>query len=592
MNQVVLTDNAPALLASGVAAIRFDFNTTGLYWTWYREIDVIGTAIGDSTPPAIATFSPADNATNVTVGANLVATFNELIAIGTGNITIKNLTDNTQSTIAITSGSPQVTVAGSVLTINPSADLTGAKDYAIQIDAGAITDLTGNPFGGIADDTTWNFATDGTPPTIVTLSPADNATGVAVGANLVATFNETIAVGTGNITIRNLTDDTQSTIDITSGSPQVTVAGSVLTINPTADLLAGKSYAIRIDATAVKDASGNLFAGIANDTTWNFAVSTGVATATSEVANGSPHAGPLIQATVGDLLETARSSITDGGKAGGTIASVYDGQITTGTSTVAAQWGSTTPGAHYVEFNLNTTTAPQGYDISSIKVIQNGDGFRPRQAWKVAFKPVGSGSSFTDYFTLPATGNANQVNQVVLTDSVAALLASGVAAIRFDFNDTGGGFGWTWYREIDVIGSATSTSGYAAWAGGAAFGDDANGDGVKNGLAWLLGAASPNADALSLLPVPTVTAGGLKLNFNMLNAANRGTATLSVAHSSDLGIGDPWTAVLVPETSGGPTNGVTFTVTPGSPTNAVEAVISDSEAAAGKLFGRLSATGP
>ena len=206
-----------------MAAIRFDFNTS--YWTWYREIDVIGTAIGDATAPAITTFSPADNATNVTVGANLVATFNELIAIGTGNITIKNLTDNTQSTIDITSGSPQVTVAGSVLTINPSADLTGAKDYAIQIDAGAITDLTGNPFGGIADDTTWNFATDGTPPTIVTLSPADNATGVAVGANLVVTFNETIAVGTGNITIRNLTDDTQSTIDITSGSPQVTVSG-------------------------------------------------------------------------------------------------------------------------------------------------------------------------------------------------------------------------------------------------------------------------------------------------------------------------------------------------------------------------------
>jgi hypothetical protein len=259
--------------------------------------------------------------------------------------------------------------------------------------------------------------------------------------------------------------------------------------------------------------------------------------------------------------------------------------------TRAGYWGSTTPGAHFIEFNLDTVAAPLGYDVSSIKVIQHGDGFRPRQAWKVAFKPVGSGS-FTDYFTLPATGVSSQVNQVVLTDGAAALLAGGVSAIRFDFGDTNPPYGWTWYREIDVLGSATSTSGYAAWAGGAAFGDDANGDGVKNGLAWLLGAASPNADALSLLPVPTETAGGLKLNFNMLNSTNRGTATLSVEHSSDLGIGDPWTTVLVPDADDGPTSGVTFTVSPGSPTNAVEAVISKSEAADGKLFGRLKATGP
>jgi hypothetical protein len=111
------------------------------------------------------------------------------------------------------------------------------------------------------------------PPAISTLGPADNATGVAAGGNLVATFSEVIAIGTGNITLRNLTDSTQSTIDITDGS-QVSAAGSVLTIDPTADLVAGKSYAIQIDATAIKDSSGNFFAGISDDTTWNFATAT------------------------------------------------------------------------------------------------------------------------------------------------------------------------------------------------------------------------------------------------------------------------------------------------------------------------------
>jgi hypothetical protein len=40
-----------------------------------------------------------------------------------------------------------------------------------------------------------------------------------------------------------------------------------------------------------------------------------------------------------------------------------------------------------------------------------------------------------------------------------------------------------------------------------------------------------------------------------------------------------------------PDNGVTFVVTPGSPTNSVVATISPTEAAGGKLFGRLHATG-
>jgi autotransporter-associated beta strand protein len=46
----------------------------------------------------------------------------------------------------------------------------------------------------------------------------------------------------------------------------------VLTINPTDDLLAGNQYAIQIDATAIKDLADRPFAGIADDTTWNFLV--------------------------------------------------------------------------------------------------------------------------------------------------------------------------------------------------------------------------------------------------------------------------------------------------------------------------------
>lgn len=149
----------------------------------------------------------------------------------------------------------------------------------------------------------------------------------------------------------------------------------------------------------------------------------------------------------------------------------------------------------------------------------------------------------------------------------------------------------------DLVINITSTGGgsspYDTWAGGAAFSDDDNGDGVDNGLAWLLGAADPNANAISLLPMVTETAGGLVLTFTCLNDASNGDAVLNVEHSSDLGISDAWSLVVVPDSSGGPTSGVTFNVSVNvldSDFNDVTATIDSAEATDGKLFGRLSPT--
>jgi hypothetical protein len=141
--------------------------------------------------------------------------------------------------------------------------------------------------------------------------------------------------------------------------------------------------------------------------------------------------------------------------------------------------------------------------------------------------------------------------------------------------------------------SGTGQTPYAAWAGGALFDGDANGDGVKNGLAFLLGASGPT----SAVTVPTVTQGGgiLTLNFNCLPVAARGTATLKVAHSTNLG---SWsaTADVVPDTDDAiPDNHVTYLVGagPAGPPalKSVTATIGSAAAAGGgKLFSRLEAT--
>jgi hypothetical protein len=167
---------------------------------------------------------------------------------------------------------------------------------------------------------------------------------------------------------------------------------------------------------------------------------------------------------------------------------------------------------------------------------------------------------------------------------------------------TGGNTVGTHTIAAEFPGALVVTNPFAAWkvldgATGVTFAGDANGDGVQDGLAFLLGAANPNIDAnaAGLLPTVTETAGGLVLQFNCLPIAARGTAKLYVQHSNTLAAWTPTpTGVEVPDTNGGPTSNVTFVVGagPAGPPalNSVTATIDSGAAAGGKLFGRLQAT--
>ena len=102
-------------------------------------------------------------------------------------------------------------------------------------------------------------------PLMVSTTPIDNATGVAIGnSSLTITFDKNITIGTGNVYVNNLTDATSVTIPVSS----TTVAGMVATI-PNVTLLANKSYAVQYDSTCYKNGTINGF-GIYNNIAWNF----------------------------------------------------------------------------------------------------------------------------------------------------------------------------------------------------------------------------------------------------------------------------------------------------------------------------------
>jgi methionine-rich copper-binding protein CopC len=112
----------------------------------------------DTFAPKTSGLRPADNETMSYAPASLMMTFDEPIKAGTGTITIRNLGDSSELEIAATD-KVQVSIDGRILTISPTADFLPQKNYAVRIAPTAITDLAGNPFAGIADDTSWNFTT-------------------------------------------------------------------------------------------------------------------------------------------------------------------------------------------------------------------------------------------------------------------------------------------------------------------------------------------------------------------------------------------------------------------------------------------------
>ena len=116
-----------------------------------------------------------------------------------------------------------------------------------------------------------NFTTaDIGAPTLSSSSPADDATGIAVDANIILTFNEAVDAESGNIIIYKSSDDSEVE-SIPVGNAKVSGSGSTeITINPATTLDSLTGYYVLIAATAFDDSSSNSYAGITDTTTLNF----------------------------------------------------------------------------------------------------------------------------------------------------------------------------------------------------------------------------------------------------------------------------------------------------------------------------------
>lgn len=120
----------------------------------------------------------------------------------------------------------------------------------------------------------------GTAPVISIYSPEDDATGVSASANLVATFDQNIVfdIAGGTLVLRHSGTTVVETFTIASttsatgdGGGTATIVGNQLTVNPGANMADSLSHSFQIAATSIdSDVNGLSFAGITDDTTWNW----------------------------------------------------------------------------------------------------------------------------------------------------------------------------------------------------------------------------------------------------------------------------------------------------------------------------------
>ena len=249
--------HSPGLTASANATTAYNSSSSGTGYSW------TGTN-GQQVTVSFGTYSGTFTANRTVKAAGLM-----LLNFGSAypNVTIKyydatNAVLSTQSFVG----------AGDLQTSNGADFFTGYTNSQ-EVIAKITIDFTRDAGTSTIALDALAFATpsgSSVPLILANELPADNAAGVPLGDNLVATFNKTIQSGTGNITLKRSSDNSTVESFNVASSPRLTFSNATLTINPTSDLLPDTGYYVLIDTNAVQDASANYFAGITNSAAWNF----------------------------------------------------------------------------------------------------------------------------------------------------------------------------------------------------------------------------------------------------------------------------------------------------------------------------------
>jgi hypothetical protein len=216
----------------------------------YDPYLIVG-ATADTTPPQVAQTSPGNSLTNVGINAPIQILFSKPISSASvGQVSL--LIGNTQ--VAVTAA---VTTLNQVVTLTPALPLTANTTYTISVTG--VKDTTGNTMVGTTTSTfTTGPTVDYTAPTVVSITPTNGATGVAVSTNIQIVFSKAmnpVAFDPINGYTTLVTTNTSTAVAFTvSFSADFKTA----TLTTTSPLAAATQYTFNVVYIAIADVSGNV----------------------------------------------------------------------------------------------------------------------------------------------------------------------------------------------------------------------------------------------------------------------------------------------------------------------------------------------
>jgi hypothetical protein len=196
---------------------------------------------------AVLSTNPQDQASNVPVGQSVYLQF---------SMNIEQYTNF--SDISLMMGATPVSInafmSNDMLTIDPVDNLVVNTRYTVTVPAEAVKAVSGSQSNA---KIIMHFTTASSSLSMVSSDPVNNTTDVPVGQSITVTFNQDTQAGDNYASI-SLTGGGQSTAFTCS------MAGSILTIDPSSDLTVDTTYTLLIPAGALKNLNSTAMNGETN----------------------------------------------------------------------------------------------------------------------------------------------------------------------------------------------------------------------------------------------------------------------------------------------------------------------------------------
>jgi Bacterial Ig-like domain/Protein of unknown function (DUF1565) len=272
----------------------------------------------DTTAPTVTARTPAVGATGVAAGTAVTATLSEPVQ-GVDATTFTLRAAGATAAVAATVGYDAAT---RVATLTPTAALAAGTTYTATLTGGAsaIRDVANNPLATVSWTFTTAAAADRTAPTVTARSPAADATGIAVGTSVKATFSEAVqGLTTSTFTLR-----AAGATSNVAAAVAYDAASRTATLTPSSALAANTRYTATL-TNGVKDVAGNPLAA----TTWTFTTAAAADRTAPTVTSRSPGSGATGVNRNGNVTVTFSEAVTGVGSTTFTIRKSSGGSAVT-----------------------------------------------------------------------------------------------------------------------------------------------------------------------------------------------------------------------------------------------------------------------